>query len=101
MMDTLNQKVISDKSLQYLYKGDKNIPISVRGMVDDTLGISNCGTEAIAINSTINSFIQLKRLTFSEKKSDVIHIGRKHRTILLCPKLKIHNSDMKGAESTK
>ena len=40
MMDTLNQIVMSNEELQYFYKGDRNIPIGVRGMVDDTLGIS-------------------------------------------------------------
>ena len=54
MMDTLNRNVMSDISLQNLYKEDSNIPIGVRGMVDDTLGISNCGTEAIALNANIN-----------------------------------------------
>ena len=101
MMDTLNKKVMSDKNLQYFYKGDQNIPIGVRGMVDDTIGISNCGTEAISLNSTINAFIQSQRLTLSEEKSVVVHIGRKHKTKLPCPTLKVHNSNMKEAKSTK
>ena len=101
MMDTLNQKVISDKSLQYHYKEDKHIPIGVRGMVDDTLGISNCGNEAIALNSAINSFIQTQRLTLSEKKSVVIHVGKKHQTTIPCSTLKIHKSNIKEAESAK
>ena len=101
MMDTLNQKVMAEKGLQYHYKEDKNIPIGVRGMVDDTLGISNCGNEAIALNSAINSFIQTQRLTLSEKKSVVIHIGKKHQTTIPCPTLKIHKSNMKEAKSAK
>ena len=101
MMDTLNKNVMSDKSLQYLYKEDTNIPIGVRGMVDDTLGISNCGTEAIALNATINSFIESQRLTLSKNKSVVVHIRKKHKTKLPCPTLKISNSDMKQAESAK
>ena len=92
---------MSDKNLQYFYKGDQNIPIGVRGMVDDTIGISNCGTEAISLNSTINAFIQSQRLTLSEEKSVVVHIGRKHKTKLPCPTLKVHNSNMKEAKSTK
>ena len=101
MMDTLNKTVMAEKSLQYYYKEDKNIPIGVRGMVDDTLGVSKCGTEAIQLNSVLNSFVQTQRLTLSKTKSVVVHIGKKHKNTLPCPKLKIHNSDMKEAGSAK
>ena len=63
MMDTLNKTVMSNSDLQYFYKGDKSIPIGVRGMVDDTLGISKCGNQAVALNAVINSFIETQRLT--------------------------------------
>ena len=53
-MDQLNKIVMSKEELQYHYKGDKNIPIGVRGMVDDTLGISRCGNTSVALNSVIN-----------------------------------------------
>ena len=46
MMDTLNKTVMADKSLQYYYKEDQNISIGIRGMVDDTLGISKCGKQS-------------------------------------------------------
>ena len=52
-MDKLNQIAMSDKTLQYLYKGDQNIPIGVLGMVDDTLGVSKCGQKAIQKKSVI------------------------------------------------
>ena len=52
-MDKLNQIAMSDKTLQYLYKGDQNIPIGVLGMVDDTLGVSKCGKKAIQKKSVI------------------------------------------------
>ena len=71
---------MADKSLQYYYKEDQNIPIGIRGMVDDTLRISKCGNQAIKLNSVINSFIQSQRLTLSESKSSVVNIGKKHRT---------------------
>ena len=56
-MDRLNKIAIKDKTLQYNYKEDPNIPVGVLGMVDDTLGVSECGTRAILKNSTINSFM--------------------------------------------
>ena len=64
MMDTLNHIVMSNEDLQYFYKGDKNIPIGVRGMVDDTLGISKCGRQAVHINSVINSSPREKKVHF-------------------------------------
>ena len=46
-----------DENLQYKYKGDKNIPIGVLGMVDDTLALSECGNKAIRKNSVVNAFV--------------------------------------------
>ena len=77
MMDTLNKTVMSNRSLQYFYKGDQNIPIGVRGTVDDTLGFLNCGIEAIGLNAAIHFFVESQRLTMSEAKSVVVHIGKK------------------------
>ena len=70
-------------------------------MVDDTLGISKCGTEAIKLNSLINSFVQTQRLTLSETKSVSVHIGKKNQNNVPCPKLKIHKSQMKEVTSAK
>ena len=57
MLDQLSKIVMSKEELQYHYKGDKNIPIGVRCMVDDTLGISKCGNTSVGLNSVIISFI--------------------------------------------
>ena len=40
-MDKLNKIALSDETLHYRYKGDRNIPVGILGMVDDTLGVSN------------------------------------------------------------
>ena len=101
LMDKLNKHIMAHESLQYFYKEDKTIPIGVRGMVDDTLGISNCGTTSIALNSVINSFIESQRLTLSKEKSVVVHIGKKQKCAVKCPQLKVHNSTMKEVKSTK
>ena len=101
VMDTLNKHVMNQESLQYFYKQDKHIPIGIRGMVDDTLGISQCGNTSIELNSVINSFIETQRLTLSEKKSVVVHIGNKQKCKQKCPKLKVHSALMAESESTK
>ena len=101
LMDKLNQMVMKDESLQYFYKNDKNVPIGIRGMVDDTLGIQKCGNSSIKLNSVINSFIESQRLTLSKEKSVVIHVGKKHRCVVPCPNLKVHNDKMHEKQSTK
>ena len=78
-MDRLNKIVLSKEELQYHYKSDKNIPIGIRGMVDDTLGVSKCGSIAVQLNSVIISFIESQRLTLSEKNCVVTHVGEKSK----------------------
>ena len=67
-MDTMNQMAMSDKTLQYNYKGDPSIPIGILGMVDDTLGVTKCGKEAIRKNAFINSFMETQRLVLLKEK---------------------------------
>ena len=67
-MDRLNKTVLSNSDLQYYYKGDMNIPIGVRGMVVDTLGISKCGTNAVKLNSTISHLLKHKGKHCQKKK---------------------------------
>ena len=59
-------------------------------MVDDTFGVSTCGSSAIQLNSVINSFIETQRLTLSEEKNIVPHVGRKSKCETTCPELKVH-----------
>ena len=101
VMDTLNKQVMENEILQYFYKQDTNIPIGIRGMVDDTLGISECGNKATHLNSVINSFIESQRLTLSQKKSVVVHIGQNQKCTQKCPKLKVHNTPMVESDKAK
>ena len=69
-------------------------------MVDDNLAIAKCGTSSLMKNSVINSFFETQRLQLSEEKSVVLHIGRK-KCQNTCPKLKVHDSEMRTAESVR
>ena len=74
----LNKIILPQDELTYKYKGDPDISIGVLGMVDDNLAIAICGTSSvIKQNSVINSFFETQRLSLSEEKSVVLHIGRK------------------------
>ena len=69
-------------------------PIS---MVDDILCIQKC-TESRKINAAVNTFIELKKLTLSNKKCNRIHIGKQPNP---CPGLKIHEAEMNNSTQEK
>ena len=50
------------------------------------------------MNSTVNTFIESKKLELSHKKCCVIHVGKKTGG---CPTLKVHDKIMHREESTK
>ena len=57
-------------------------------MVDDVLGISQCGNKSIAQNTFINTHMEMKRLRFhtpSKSKCHKLHVGKKNT---LCPESK-------------
>ena len=63
--------------------------------VDDVLAISNCGFDAIKVNTAINTIIELKKLEFhipnqeNKKKSKChsLHVGKPSQ---FCPGMKVH-----------
>ena len=62
-------------------------------MIDDILGISNCGDESIELNAIINSKIEMKKLRLSDDKCYKIHICKK--TDECSQILKVHEKPMK------
>ena len=72
-------------------------------MVDDTLGISECGVDSIVLNSYINTKIEMKNLKFgiSSKKTSKchhMHISKSVETKKKCPNLKAHESVIEKVE---
>ena len=70
-------------------------------MVDDTLGVSECGISAIRKNSVINSFMDTQRLKLSKEKSVAVHIGAAKKCTLPCPSLKVHSDPMDSRDKTR
>ena len=70
-MDKLNKVLLQGKYLKYFCMQDTNIPRGVLGMADDTLSISNCGTEAVQTNAVINSFKEKLKLTLGKRKCEI------------------------------
>ena len=60
--------------MPYLYKGEVEIPSLA--MVDDIIGISECGFKAAIINSFLNGKTSTKKLQFGAKKCKKMHIGK-------------------------
>ena len=69
-------------------------------MVDDILSIQKCGNKSVQMNATVNSFIELKKLTFSQRKCASIHVGKNNKCDS-CPVLKVHEEQMKESHQEK
>ena len=96
VMDKLAQIFYQDPNLVYKYKDKVEVPIL--GMVDDVLCVTKCSNATITSNATINSFMELNKLTLSAEKCSKIHIGKKTHQ---CPKLKVHENEMKESQKEK
>ena len=49
---------------EHLYSYKNLVRVPVLGMVDDMLAFSTCGQESLALNTYINTHIELKKLEF-------------------------------------
>ena len=93
LMDKLGQLAYSNPDLCYLYKGIVATP--PLQMVDDILGIQKCSRKSLRLNSVINTFIELEKLTLSEKKCHNVHVGKNQAQ---CSDLKVHGQKMSNSK---
>ena len=89
-IDTVG-KFALENGHHFLYKNlARVIPLA---MVDDLLSMSSCGFESTAINTSINTIIELKKLQFhipeagKKSKCHFMHIGKANK---YCPGMKVH-----------
>ena len=63
-----------------MYNYKDQVEVLPLAMVDDLVGIANCGHSSLALNTFINSQIELKKLTFhtpdanGKSKCNVMHV---------------------------
>ena len=95
-MDKLCKLVYNDENLLYKYKGTVEVPLLE--MVDNIITASKCGNTAIAMNETVNTFIEFKKLKVSESKCSKIHIGKKE---IPCPDHRVDEEIMKTSDKEK
>ena len=74
LMDKLGQLAYNNPDLMYYYKGLVATP--PLQMVDDVLGIQKCSQKSVRLNSVINKFTDLEKLTVSKKKYHNVHVGK-------------------------
>ena len=70
------------------------LPLAI---VDDLLGIANCGHDSLSLNTFINTQVELKKQKFHQpdvngkSKCNVMHVGS---DLAICPKLEVHGTVM-------
>ena len=93
-VDKLSKLFYNKEDTFYKYRGQ--IPVPPLGMVDDILSIQK-PENAKQANIIINKFIELKKLTLSEKKCSRIKIGKNVPT----EEMKVHDYNMKESNKEK
>ena len=63
-------------------------------MIDNNVGISECGMDSVVKNAIMNSFVEAQRLEMHTDKSMVTHIGSSTKCDQPCRKLKVHKNQM-------
>ena len=96
-VDTLGKKIRDRGDPSYLYKN--TVRVLPLAMVDDINAISKCGLDSVALNTFVNTQIELKKLRFhvpdkrGKSKCHKIHVGKHSGT---CPILKVHGTVMES-----
>ena len=93
LMNKLGKLAYSNPELLYYYKGVVGTP--PLQMVDDILAVQRCSSKSLKINTAINTFIDLEKLTLSKSKCHNIHVGSKVRN---CPSLKVQEKKMENSK---
>ena len=96
LIDKLGKFLYNRSELLYYYKGVVACP--PLQMVDDVLGVEKCSPQSLQLNTVVNTFMELEKLTLSKTKCHNVHIGR---NIGSCLNLKVHESKMAETKSEK
>ena len=96
-IDTLGKECLEKGGNMYKYK--ECLPISSLSFVDDILAVGRCGSDSLKLNSIIQSKMATKKLELGHDKCFQIHVG--NNTSKLCPKLNVHQEQMKTTSSEK
>ena len=98
-MDKLRKLMYENEEPLYKYKGVIDVPIL--GMVDDIMSIQKCSVKAVEAIAVVDSIIEMKKLSVSERRCKRIHISKKKDNDRNCPELKVHHKNMANANQEK
>ena len=96
-IDTIGKECLQDTQ-QSLYKYKKTTSIPPLSLIDDIITVSNCSSESILMNATIQSKLQGKRLELGHRKCFKMHIGK---DCTGCPSLNVNKKEMLTATNEK
>ena len=85
LMDKLGKLMYQKTKFLYFYKGVVACP--PLQMVDDLLGLQKCTPQSLQLNTVVNTFMELEKLTLSKSTCHNVHMGRNKST---CLNLKVH-----------
>ena len=77
-IDTLGRDC--QKHNQGLFKYKNVLSIIPLALIDDCLGISKCGADAVELNAILNTKIHSKKLRLSAEKCNHLHISKRNTT---------------------
>ena len=78
-VDTIG-KAVEEAGLGYMYKD--SLPISLLGLVDDLIGVTEAGYKAVQLNALINEKSAAKCLQFGVKKCKSMFVGKRRNSFL-------------------
>ena len=93
LMDKLGKFAYNNPEMLYYYKNIVGTP--PLQMVDNIMAIQSCSSKSLQINTAINTFIDLEKLTLSNTKCHNIHIGKAKKE---CPVLKVNGVIMEKSD---
>ena len=93
LMDKLGKLAYNNPEILYYYKNLVGIP--PLQMVDDIMAIQRCSTKSLEVNTMVNTFMNLEKLTLSKTKCHNIHIGNNKAE---CPELKVDGAKMENSD---
>ena len=76
-VDSFGKQLLKEEP-EYIYKYKGYIPIGVLGMIDDLVGVSESGVNAVKLNAFINVKTAEKKLQFGSNKCHTMTIAHKN-----------------------
>ena len=95
LLDKLSKHVYANKELLYYYKGLVGCP--PLQMVDDVLAVQTCN-KSQQLNTVINTFMELEKLTLSKTKCHKLYMAKNERQ---CQDMKVHGESVKNTKTEK